>query len=217
MRSILMMNSKGGCGKTTLATNLAGYYATQGKSVLLADYDPQASSMDWLSERPETSPEIYGVAAYKDKFRIGKSIDIFIMDAPAGISGKPLNDMLRKAETIIMPILPSPIDVRAAAHFIKSMSEINKLVKSEVKIATVANRVRENTLAGNDLSEYLSKLKLPNGKKFPFMSVFRASQNYIKAADQGLSIFELAPSLTATDREQWEPLIRWLNSARSKP
>ncbi len=217
MRSILMMNSKGGCGKTTLATNLAGYYATQGKSVLLADYDPQASSMDWLAERPETSPEIYGVAAFEEKFRIGKSIDILIMDAPAGISGKPLNDMLRKAETIIMPILPSPIDVRAASHFIKNMNHINKLVKSEVKIATVANRVREKTLAGNDLSEYLSKLKLPNGKKFPFMSVFRASQNYIRAADQGLSIFELAPSLTTTDREQWEPLLRWLNSARSKP
>ena len=217
MRSILIMNSKGGCGKTTLATNLAGYYATQGKSVLLADYDPQGSSMDWLAERPETSPVIQGVAAFEEKFRVGKNTDILIMDAPAGIHGKPLSDMLRRTETIIMPILPSPLDVRAATRFVEELRRMNKIVKAEVKLATVANRVRDHTLAGNDLSEYLAKLKLPNGKKFPFMTVLRASQNYIRAAEKGLSIFEFAPSATETDREQWKPLLRWLNSVRSQP
>ncbi len=217
MRSILIMNPKGGCGKTTLATNLAGYYAVTGQSVLLADFDPQSSSLDWLAVRPETCPEIQGVAAYDEKFRASKKIDVLIMDAPAGIHGKQLTDLLRRTETIIMPVLPSPLDVRAATHFVEELRRINKIVKSEVKLATVANRVRDHTLAGNDLTEYLSKLKLPNGKKFPFMATLRASQNYIRAAEKGLSIFEFAPSATETDRNQWKPLVRWLNSVRSRP
>ncbi len=217
MRSILIMNSKGGCGKTTLATNLAGYYATQGKSVLLADFDPQRSSLDWLEERPESSPPIFGVAAYDEKFRASKNTDVLIMDAPAGIHGKQLSDLLRRTETIVMPILPSPLDVRAATRFIEDLRSINKVIKSEVKLATVANRVRDHTIAGNDLTDYLSKLKLPNGKKFPFITVLRASQNYIRAAEKGLSIFEMAPSATEVDREQWKPLLRWLNSVRSQP
>jgi chromosome partitioning protein len=139
------------------------------------------------------------------------------MDAPAGIHGKQLTDLLRRTETIVMPILPSPLDVRAATHFVEELKRINKVVKSEVKLATVANRVRDHTLAGNELNEYLSKLKLPNGKKFPFMATLRASQNYIRAAEKGLSIFEFSPSATEMDRNQWKPLLRWLNSARSRP
>lgn len=217
MRSILVLNPKGGCGKTTIATNLAGYYATRGKNVILADYDVQGSSMDWLSMRPEQSPEIQGIAAYDEKFRASKNTDYLIMDAPAGLHGRELSDIIRRTETIVMPILPSPMDIRAANRFLEDLKRINKVVKAEVKLATVANRVRENTLAGRDLTHYLDKLKLPNGKKFPFMTLLRASQNYIRSAEKGLSIFELAPSATQIDREQWTPLLRWLNSARSRP
>lgn len=217
MRSILILNPKGGCGKTTIATNLAGYYAQRGKSVLLADYDPQGSSLDWLAVRPETSPEIQGVAAYGEKFRVSQSTDVLIMDAPAAIHGKSVSDLMRRAETIVMPVLPSPLDVRAANRFIEELRRINKVIKAEVKLATVANRVRENTLASTELSHYLEKLKLPDGKRFPFMTILRGSHNYIKAAERGLSIFEFAPAATHTDREHWTPLLRWLNSARSRP
>ena len=217
MRSILILNSKGGSGKTTIATNLAGYYASQGRSVLLADYDPQGSSVDWLAERDESYPEINGVAAFEEKYRVGKNTDYLIMDAPAGVHGKPLSDLVRKAETIVMPIQPSPIDVRAASRFLADLKRIKKVTNAEVKLATVGNRVRENTLAGEDLQKYLAKLKLPNGKKFPFMTILRGSQNYIKAAERGLSIFDMPPSITSHDREQWVPLLRWLNSVRSRP
>lgn len=217
MRSILILNSKGGCGKTTIATNLAGYYAQRGRSVLLADFDPQGSSLDWLAVRPETYPEIHGVAAFAEKFRVSQSTDVLIMDAPAAIHGRPLSDLMRRAETIVMPVLPSPLDIRAAKRFIEELKRINKVVKAEVKLATVANRVRENTLAGGELSHYLEKLKLPDNKRFPFMTILRGSQNYIKAAERGLSIFEFTPSATQVDREQWTPLLRWLNSARSCP
>lgn len=217
MRSILVLNPKGGCGKTTIATNLAGYYAVRGKNVILADYDSQGSSIDWLSVRPEASPVIQGVPAFDEKFRTSKTTDILIIDAPAGVHGKQLADLMRRAETIVMPVLPSPMDIRAANHFLEDLKRINKVVKAKVKLATVANRVRENTIAGRDLTHYLDKLKLPDGKKFPFMTLLRASQNYIRSAEKGLSIFELAPSATQVDREQWTPLLRWLNSARSCP
>ncbi len=217
MRSILVINPKGGCGKTTIATNLAGYYASHGKSVLLADFDQQASSLDWLAVRPESFPEIQGVAAFEEKFRAGKNIDVLIMDAPAGLHGRPISDLLRRAETIIMPVLPSPLDMRAASRFIENLKKINKVIKAEVKLTAVANRVREHTIAGNELNEYLSRVKLPDGKKLPFMTVLRASQNYIRAAEKGLSIFEFAPYATQVDRDQWKPLLRWLNSTRSRP
>ncbi len=217
MQSILILNPKGGCGKTTLATNLSGYYAARGKSVLLADFDPQASSMDWLAVRPESSPEIKGVRAYEETFRTGSDTDVLIMDAPAGISGKPLGDLLRRTETVVMPIMPSPMDVRAATRFIETLKSLKKVINSKVKLVTVANRVRDNTLAGNDLTDYLSKQKLPDGKKFPFISVLRGSHNYLRSAEKGLSIFEFAPYATSVDREQWRPLLRWLNSTRSRP
>lgn len=217
MRSILVLNSKGGSGKTTLATNLAGYYAAQGKDVVLADFDPQASSMDWLAVRPDARPVITGIPAFAEKFRAPSKADFLIMDAPAGADGKALSEMMRRAQTVLMPILPSPLDVRAAVRFVENLKKIKKVSKADVKMATVANRVRENSLAGMDLQEFLNTLKLPSGKKFPFLAVLRGSQHYIRAAEQGVSIFEMAPSLTQHDREQWEPLLRWLKSARSRP
>ncbi len=217
MHSILILNAKGGCGKTTIATNLAGYYASKGKSVTLADFDPQGSSIDWLAVRPETAATITGVKAYEQPLRTSKDIDYLIMDAPAGVHGRTLTDLVRRAETIILPILPSPMDIRAASHFIKTLKDVKKVVRQEVKITTVANRVRENTLVALDLDDYLGHQKLPDGKKMPFITMLRGTQNYIRAAQRGLSIFEFAPAATDVDRETWKPLLRWLNSVRSRP
>ncbi len=212
MRSILVMNSKGGCGKTTLATNLAGYYAARGKSVTLVDYDPQESSIDWLDARGSDRAPIVGIAASRDAVRIPKNTDYVIMDSPAAVHGRPLAELVRKADIILMPVLPSPIDVRAARNFLNEVNKLRKVVNADVKFATVANRVRENTVAAHDLYEYLDALRLPNGKKLPYLAVLRASQNYIRAAEKGLSIFEFAPVKTLPDRDQWVRIFRWINS-----
>ncbi len=212
MRSILVMNSKGGCGKTTLATNLAGYYAARGKSVALVDYDPQESSIDWLEARGGDRAPIVGIAASQDAVRIPKNMDYVIMDSPAAVHGRPLAELVRKADIILMPVLPSPIDVRAARNFLNEVNKLRKVVNADVKFATVANRVRENTVAAHDLYEYLDALRLPNGKKLPYLAVLRASQNYIRAAEKGLSIFEFAPVKTLPDRDQWVRIFRWINS-----
>ena len=213
MRSILVVNSKGGCGKTTVATNLAGYYAARGKKVVLVDFDPQESSIDWLRIRSSDRASITGVAASREQVRIPKDTDYLIMDSPAAIHGRPLSDLVRRADTILMPILPSPIDARAAEHFLSEVNKLRKMVNADVRFATIANRVRENTLAAHDLNEYLDTLKLPSGKKLPVIASLRASQNYIRAAEKGLSIFEFAPVKTLPDRDQWARILRWISHA----
>ena len=218
MRSILVLNPKGGCGKSTLVTTLAGYYAERGKSVVLADFDPQGSSMDWVAGRPADHPPIRAVAAWEEPLRVPKDTDFLIIDSPAAIHDhRVLGDLLRRAQSVIIPVLPSPIDMRHAARFVAEMMELRRVVNQEIKRCTVANRVRDHTLAAISLSGYLESLKLPDGHKLPFLTVLRASQNYVHAAERGLSIFEFARSATLPDREQWEPVLRWLNSTRSQP
>lgn len=215
MHSILLLNAKGGCGKTTLATNIAAYYALKGKSVVLADFDPQASSMDWLAARPDDRPRIRGLEAWQNTVRVPKNTDYLIIDSPAAVSGRPLANLVQRADSILIPVLPSPIDIRAAEHFVGQLNALRRVINTKVKLATVANRVRESTLAAGELDDYLETIKLPSGKKVPYLALLRASQNYIRAAEGGLSIFEFSPSKTLADREHWARIFRWLDSKRS--
>ena len=217
MRTIIVLNPKGGCGKSTIATNIASYFAIKAKKVTLADCDSQGSSHDWLLARPDTCSAINGIVVENDRLKIPRNTDILIIDTPAAIGDKRLGKYLRKAQSLIMPIIASPIDIRAAERFLSELFSFKGTINNKIKIATVANRVREDTLIAAKLEHYLDNVKLPNGKRLPFMTMLRASQNYIRAAERGLSIFELAPSKTYYDREQWEPLLRWLNSKRSIP
>jgi chromosome partitioning protein len=217
MRTILILNPKGGCGKSTLATNIAGYFAQQGGRVALADCDVQGSSSDWLRVRPGHLPGIECAQLKDGKLQINKNTEILVMDSPAGVHEQRLINITRPAQTIVIPVLPSPLDMRAAERFLQELIGLRNRINRRIKIATVANRVREDTLAAAKLEYYLDKLRLPNGARIPFMTVLRASQNYIHAAETGMTIFELAPSRTCYDRVQWEPLLRWLDSKRSIP
>ncbi|MBK69010.1 MAG: chromosome partitioning protein [Legionellales bacterium] len=217
MRTIVVLNPKGGCGKSTIATNIAAYFSIKGKRVTLADCDPQGSSDDWLSARPDKYSVINGIVVEHDRLKIPRNTEILIIDTPAAMEDKRLKKYLRKAQSLVMPIIASPIDIRAAERFLNELFSLRGSINNKIKIATIANRVREDTLIAAKLENYLNNIRLPNGKKLPFMTMLRASQNYINASEQGLSIFELAPSKTYYDREQWAPLLRWLNSKRSIP
>lgn len=208
MRTIMLMNAKGGCGKTTLATNIATWFADDGARVALADFDPQRSSLDWLQARRnyEGIPEIQGIDATESPLRPGKNTDLLIMDAPAGTHGKEINSLLRRVDTAIIPVLPSAIDMRACSRFLEELLASGKVSRAQTKIAILANRVRENTLVYHQLEEYLGHLEIP------VLTHLRESQNYIRSAEQGLGIFELAPSLVWQDVEQWDPVFEWLQS-----
>lgn len=212
MRHIMVLNSKGGCGKSTIATNLASYYAVEGQSVALADYDPQRSSLEWVQNRPESAPEIIGLDAAKDGLKaLPRSADVLIIDAPARSHGSELTQLVKHAETIIVPVLPSTIDMEATTKFIAELQKVGKVSRKQVKIGVVGNRVRENTLIFDDLDEYLESLKVP------YLTWLRDAQNYVRAYTRGLGIFELPEYLAWPDTEQWEPLLKWLRSKRSQP
>ena len=212
MRTILVLNAKGGCGKSTIATNLASYFASEmGKKVVLADYDPQESSLAWLEARDEKRPFIEGVAAYKDPLRVAKDTDYLIMDAPARVHGKELTQLMRKAETVLFPVLPSPIDMRAATKYMEELMKNGRVSRNEVKIGVVANRVRESTLIFSALYDFIKAMRLP------YVATLRDTQNYIHAEERGIGIFEMAPSQVYQDLEDWAPLTKWLRSKRSMP
>ena len=212
MRHIMVLNAKGGCGKSTLATNIASYFATQGAAVALADYDPQRSSLDWLDRRPESRAPIAAVAGFEDGLRKApRNADILVIDAPARSHGAELTDLVKHAETIVVPVLPSTIDMQATTTFLEELKAQTKIAKKQAKVAVVANRVRENTLIYDDLDEYLTKVRVP------YIAALREAQNYVRAYTRGIGIFELPEYLAWPDWDEWEPLTAWLRTKRSQP
>jgi chromosome partitioning protein len=212
MRHILVTNAKGGCGKSTIATSLAAYFASEGYATALADYDPQASALTWLEQRPADYAPITGVPAYETGLKnVPRNTEYLVIDSAAGSYGKDLAELVRKAETIVVPVLPSPIDIKAAEKFVEELLSIGKVADKKAKAALVANRVKENTLIFEELDDVLSRLKVP------YIASFREAQNYIRAYQRGLGIHELPPYLAWPDWEQWDPLIEWLDSRRSQP
>ncbi len=208
----MVINAKGGSGKTTIATNLASYFASQNNNVAIVDYDPQGSSLAWLEARSPAKQPIRGIAGYKrNPEKPSRKTDIVILDVPAAVHGAELTKLVRKAQTILVPILPSPIDMRAATNFLSELKKSAPVSQKKAKIALVANRAREITNIAWELEEFLSK------QKIPYLTMLRDNQNYVRAAERGLGIFEMGPAATAIDREQWQPIIKWIKSKRSQP
>jgi chromosome partitioning protein len=208
----MVLNAKGGCGKSTLATNIASYFANEGAAVALADYDPQRSSLDWLERRPDNRPGIAGVSAFEDGLRrVPRNADILVLDAPARSHGAELTNLVKHAETVIVPVLASTIDMQATSRFLKELQGLAKVQNKDVKIGAVANRVRDNTLIFDELDEYLTKARVP------YIAALREAQNYVRAYTRGLGIFELPEYLAWPDWEEWAPLTSWLRSVRSQP
>jgi len=203
MRRIMVVNAKGGCGKSTIATSLASYYALAGARVVLADCDPQASSVDWIVRRPREVPPIRVLAAYDDGvWQVPADTEYLIMDTPARAHGLELARYLRRSDSIVMPVLPSPIDMQACERFLKEIIPL----AGDARIALVANRVRGKTHAFDDLNNFLERQKLA------YVATLRDAQNYVRAYSRGLGIYELPKYLAWPDWETFEPLIQWLDS-----
>ena len=215
MQKILVINSKGGCGKTTMATTLASYFASQDLATALLDFDPQGSSIRWLNQRPSSRPQIYGVhvASRKNNTGVTRSFQMrvpaeterMIIDAPAGVCGHELVDLIHLVDTVVVPVLPSAIDIHAVTRFIEELLVVGKVRKHGVNVAVVANRVKTNTKTYKALERFLKSLKLP------FVATLRDTQNYVHAAERGIGLFEMWDKRTESDKAQWRPLLRWLD------
>ena len=211
MRSFLVLNPKGGSGKSTLATNIAVYLSHCDRKVALADLDPQCTSNDWLDVRPKDRPRIFQGCDNAKNVIVDDDTDYLVIDSPAGLSGKRLAKFIKNSDATIVPVNASSIDTRAAERFFQELHDMKEKINKKVKLATVANRVREETLAADKVEDYLSQLLVPSGKQMPFLTKLRQSQNYVNAAEAGLGIFELPQYKTVKDRDQWTPLLQWLS------
>lgn len=208
MRSILVVNPKGGCGKTTIATNLATYYAVWGTSTALVDLDPQQSSMEWLRVRPETENPIQGFNGLEGKIYPEEGTERVIYDCPARTDSKKVARLIELIDTVIIPVMPSAIDMRVAASFVADILSHVRASNSDAILGVVANRTHKNYASYKALAKFLKKLDVP------FVGALRNSQNYIKAADTGVGIFEMPLSEAQPDMKEWEPIIKWVEGVR---
>ncbi|MBX2847578.1 MAG: AAA family ATPase [Acidiferrobacterales bacterium] len=204
MRSILVVNPKGGCGKTTIATNLATYYAVWGTSTALVDLDPQQSSMEWLRVRPDSENSIQGFNGLKGKIFPEDDTERVIYDAPARTDNTKVAKLIKLVDVVIIPVLPSAIDMRVAASFVADIVGRIRNNNSHAIIGVVANRTHKNYQSYTVLMKFLNSLNIQ------VIGALRNSQNYIKAADSGVGIFEMPISEVKKDMDEWKPIIKWV-------
>ncbi len=207
MKSFLIANPKGGSGKSTLATNLAGYFASQNQRIMLGDTDRQQSAREWLNIRPDTLPAIQGWDI-KDHLpaRPPKNTTHVIVDSPAGLHGKPLERMLKMVSKVIVPVQPSLFDILATQHFLDALLEEKSVRNEKTFVAVIGMRVDPRTRAAGELERFLSSYDLP------VLTFLRNTQLYVQLAANGMTLFDIPPSRSAKDLEQWAPIMDWVNS-----
>lgn len=218
MRTVMVLNAKGGCGKTTIATNLAGYFASQGAVSALKDYDPLGASMEWLKHRPASAPTIHGLSAFAPPaqtvtrtwaLRLPTNTDYLTIDTPAGMDPNRMITVMKSVDRFIIPVVPSPIDVRASGTFIRSLLNFMKLNPCRGEIALLASR------ATRDSRFYQALQRVFAGFDLPFVSAVSASDHYIGGAERGLSIFEMDLPECSPELQEWDPLIDWIDGKQA--
>jgi len=213
----LVINSKGGSGKTTITTNLASYFASRQVPTTILDYDPQGSSLNWLSLRDRSGTSLYGANAAPQRGARIRSIEMHVpadtrqllIDAPAGASGLLLQEMLSRANCMVIPVAPSAFDIYATANFVKDLLLVGRIRTRSIRLAVVANRVRSSAPVYRPLERFLGSLGLP------FLTRISDSQVYVTAAETGVGIFEMEAPAASAEREEFMPIVDWVGGERS--
>ena len=212
MQRIVVMNPKGGSGKTTITINLASYFASRQQSPVLMDFDPQGSSLRWVKKRQPTQPPIHVIAAFEKDSRTTRAFQLrvpdhathVIVDTPAAVESRAMPDITKDADKILVPVLPSDIDIHACSRCIRDLLLVAKIRREDNRIGVIANRIRRNTQTYQTLIRFLQTLGIP------IVATIRDSQNYVRAAELGIGVHEMKSYVAAEDVEQWQPLIEWL-------
>lgn len=204
MDQVFIINPKGGCGKTTIATQLAAYCASLGTSVLLADHDAQKSSSDWLSARPDTAPRIQSVATeVGGAFEAGDAA-LVIHDMPAASTLKDIEKIVQAGDRLLIPVLSSPTDIKACLRFVMALYR-EGLVDTDVQVGMVANKVRRNTAYFQVLMAFLNRVHIP------LVGCIRDTQHYVRLMDSGLSVFDVPSAKMRRDLDEWRDITDWLS------
>lgn len=216
MQRIVVLNPKGGSGKTTIAINLASYYALQGERPTLMDYDPQGSAARWAKKRQPSQAAIHLITAFERDNRVTRAFQLripehtgrVIIDTAAAIEATEMPDLTAHADKILVPVLPSDIDIHACSRCIASLLLVAKVKRADNRLAIIANRVRRNTRIYQALTRFLGTLDIP------IIATIRDSQNYVRGAELGLGLHEMRHHQVAEDLEAWQPLLAWLDEPR---
>ena len=208
----LVINAKGGVGKTTITTNLASYFAVHGVATTIADHDPQGSSLNWLNERPPDAPRIHGadaatrggVGLQSMRRHIPRETEQLIIDAPAGPSRLLLQDLLARTHAILVPVGPSAIDIHATANFIKELLLVGRVRFKNIRLAVLANRVRNSKPVYEPLERFVGSLGIS------FLTRLYDSDVFVEAAETGLGIFEMPGEQAAAERDAFLPIVKWV-------
>ena len=211
---MVVLNPKGGSGKTTIATNLAAYFACNGFSTVLMDEDLQGSSLRWLSRRPDECPLIYGVSMYNYPEKVTRTFATrmphrtqrIVVDTPAALTRNEFAPMTRDADRIIIPVLPSEIDIQALMEFIAALLPVLKSLPARPRLGVVANRIKRHTIAYRSLMQFLRSLEIP------IVGIFRDAQLYVRASELGKGVHEFKAPELYWDLVQWKSLIDWLET-----
>jgi chromosome partitioning protein len=208
MPVFLVANPKGGVGKSTVATNLAGYFARQGHRTMLGDLDRQQSSRAWLALRPSTLPaiETWDVDAERIA-RPPRGVSHVVLDSPAALHGSLLKESLRVADRVIVPLQPSLFDIYATTTFLAKLAERGDL-KANGTVGVLGMRVDQRTRSSGQLQRFVEGLNLP------VLGFLRDTQNYVQLAAHGLTVWDVAPSRVEKDVEQWESLLAWADGGK---
>lgn len=207
MITILVANPKGGCGKTTVATHLAAAFANAGLRTALADVDKQGSSLGWVKARPEAAAAIRAIDWHNGAEKLPKNVDRLVIDLPAAMKMGKIDDMLRLADIIVVPVLPSGFDVAATGDFLKKLENLKPIRKSKAAVAVVRNRVQLGTRSAAQLDSFMV------GVGFKGVGRLRHRTIYTEVAGQGLSIFDLPGKQYEELRDDWAPLLRYIENS----
>jgi chromosome partitioning protein len=204
LRKILVANRKGGCGKTTVATQLAGALAASGHTCCLADTDRQRSSLGWLACRPAEAPPITALDWTKEIGKPPKGEGFLVIDAAAGLRGERALEMVKLGDLLILPMLPSAFDEGATRRFLERIKKLRRIATGRMPVGIVGIRMRGGTHSADRFERFVT------GLAAPIVARVRDSQLYVQSAATGLSVFDARGNRARALQADWDPLLAFV-------
>ena len=206
MLTTLVASSKGGCGKSTLVTQLASHWAQAGQRTAIVDADRQGSSFRWAALRPDSVPGVLAQEGGRRSLgRVPADTEQLLIDTPAGATPRDLEPYLELADVVLVPVLPSSFDLHATLGFLAELQSVPRIKRGKLPVALVGNRLKPWTHASQDAVDELAA-----AAPFPLVAQLRDSQAYVLLTALGKGIFDYQSQQVLNHQQDWKPLLRWI-------